>query len=441
MGNLLSVVSFVRLADLQRNDYFRAGVGLLLVNMTYQVAKVLLTSAWTRFQYMWMVSVEISSRDHAHSWILEWLHEQPCTKKSRRLALETTYDKTEDGDSKPRLIFFPSIGNHLLCYKGRWVWLQRTRDESTADFATGSAQETMTLTTFGRDRQLIRELITEAMSFVLKKEEGKTVVYTPMNGTWVKFGAPRASRPLNSVVLNAGVAENILDDILKFFSSAQWYLSRGIAYKRGYLLYGPPGCGKTSFVMAIAGTLNMSICMVNLNNRDLDDTQLSALLNNTPHRKCLILIEDVDAAMSSQEKPLGNGVTLSGLLNVLDGVISPTEGRIIFMTTNHYDTLHPALVRPGRVDVKIHLSLATRYQAEKLFLNFFPNETQYAKQFAAKIPENKYSMAQLQAYLMHFRNATALEAVQSSEHILQIISDDGICNHRILTIDTNNDKK
>jgi hypothetical protein len=96
---------------------------------------------------------------------------------------------------------------------------------------------------------------------------------------------------------------------------------------------------------------------------------------------------------------------------------------------------------PGRVDVKIHLSLATRYQAEKLFLNFFPNETQYAKQFAAKIPENKYSMAQLQAYLMHFRNATALEAVQSSEHILQIISDDGICNHRILTIDTNNDKK
>jgi chaperone BCS1 len=65
----------------------------------------------------------------------------------------------------------------------------------------------------------------------------------------------------------------------------------GIAYKRGYLLYGPPGCGKTSFVMALAGTLKMAICMVNLNNRDLDDTQLSSLLNNTPHRKCLILIE------------------------------------------------------------------------------------------------------------------------------------------------------
>jgi chaperone BCS1 len=159
-----------------------------------------------------------------------------------------------------------------------------------------------------------------------------------------------------------------------------------------------------------------------------------------------------------------NGVTLSGLLNILDGVISPNEGRLIFMTTNHSESLHPALIRPGnssnskknivisfthsehfysktpfcvcvcvcvcvlnygndegRVDVKIHLGLATPYQAEKLFLNFFPNQTKYAQQFSMKIPENKYSMAQLQSYLMHFRDVTPLEAVEKADQLLEII--------------------
>jgi hypothetical protein len=81
------------------------------------------------------------------------------------------------------------------------------------------------------------------------------------------------------------------------------------------------------------------------------------------------------------------------------------------------------------------LGLATRYQAEKLFLNFFPNETKHAEEFAAKIPQNKYSMAQLQAYLMHFRNSKSEEAVQSCDHILQIISDNELCNHQVLTFD------
>jgi hypothetical protein len=72
----------------------------------------------------WKISVLIKlfSSSKFSEWLLEWLHEQPYTKKSHRLALETTYDKTEEGDSKPRLIFFPSIGNHLLTYKGRYCY-------------------------------------------------------------------------------------------------------------------------------------------------------------------------------------------------------------------------------------------------------------------------------------------------------------------------------
>ena len=65
-----------------------------------------------------------------------------------------------------------------------------------------------------------------------------------------------------------------------------------------------------------------------------------------------------------------SSVTFSGLLNALDGVAS-SEERIIFMTTNHYDRLDPALIRPGRVDIHEILDDAAGEQAQRLFTKFY----------------------------------------------------------------------
>ena len=70
---------------------------------------------------------------------------------------------------------------------------------------------------------------------------------------WGLFGWPKDKRPFSSVVLDKGVAENIRDDVVDFLHNSKWYHDRGIPYRRGYLLYGPPGCGKTSFITALAG--------------------------------------------------------------------------------------------------------------------------------------------------------------------------------------------
>jgi mitochondrial chaperone BCS1 len=70
---------------------------------------------------------------------------------------------------------------------------------------------------------------------------------------WRLFGHPRRKRPLNSVILDKDIFKNILDDVEHFLSRPNWYIDRGIPYRRGYLLYGPPGSGKTSAIMAIAG--------------------------------------------------------------------------------------------------------------------------------------------------------------------------------------------
>jgi len=174
-------------------------------------------------------------------------------------------------------------------------------------------------------------------------------------------------------VLAPEVAKRIEDDIKTFLERRQWYADRGIPYRRGYLLYGPPGSGKTSFIQALAGSLSYDICLLNLAERGFTDDKLNHLLSNAPERS-FILIEDVDAAFSKRvqtgEDGYQSAVTFSGFLNALDGVASGEE-RIVFMTTNHLERLDPALIRPGRVDMAELVDDATPDQAKTLFIRFY----------------------------------------------------------------------
>ncbi|KAI7102881.1 hypothetical protein KC352_g37566, partial [Hortaea werneckii] len=184
-------------------------------------------------------------------------------------------------------------------------------------------------------------------------------------------------RPYDSVVLEEGLAERILADVQEFLDARVWYLDRGIPYRRGYLLYGPPGTGKTSFVQALAGKLDFSIAMLSLSQRGLTDDLLTRLLATVPPRT-LVLLEDADAAFSNRRQVdedgySGANVTYSGLLNALDGVASAEE-RIIFMTTNHLDRLDDALIRPGRVDMTVHLGNATEWQMGRLWDRFYAEQ-------------------------------------------------------------------
>ena len=129
-----------------------------------------------------------------------------------------------------------------------------------------------------------------------------------------------------------------------------------------------------------------------------------------------------------------NRVTFSGLLNCLDGVAS-TEARILFMTTNYLERLDPALIRPGRVDVKEYigkfvrvkgnrnskckskvliylisyffLGWCTPHQVEQMFCRFYRDlPPEFAKEFADKVMMQKktVSPAQLQGFFMFYKN-------------------------------------
>jgi chaperone BCS1 len=212
--------------------------------------------------------------------------------------------------------------------------------------------------------------------------------------------------------------DDLIQDMRAFLGSATWYNVRGVPHRRGYLLHGPPGNGKTTLVVAAAGEVGLSVAVLNLNNRSMTDDTLRALVDALPVG-ALLLIEDVDCAFGPRRKSgEDTGVTLSGLLNALDGV-SSREGRILFLTTNHPERLDPALVRPGRVDRALHLENTTADQARRLFMWFYsgrahdPALEHLAREFGDRVPEGRVCMAAIQEHLLRHRHdpkAAAREA-------------------------------
>ena len=310
------------------------------------------------------------------------------------LSIETEKIEHPNGSVHTQFSLIPGPGRHVLRYKNAFIMVNRVRETKSMDFQMGKPWETVTLTTLYSQRHIFQDLFLEAHKLAQQSTEGKTIIYTSRGISWEKFGEPRRKRPIESVILDEGVKEKIVEDVKDFLSSGRWYYDRGIPYRRGYLLHGPPGSGKSSFIQALAGELDYNIAILNLSERGLTDDRLNHLLTIIPKRT-LILLEDADAAFSNRRVQTdadgyrGANVTFSGLLNALDGVASAEE-RILFLTTNYVERLDEALVRPGRVDMTIRLGEATRWQVEHLWDRFYgelDSEETWKKEFVIRLQQ------------------------------------------------------
>mmetsp|Transcript_2968 Transcript_2968/g.8785 ORF Transcript_2968/g.8785 Transcript_2968/m.8785 type:complete len:915 (+) Transcript_2968:45-2789(+) len=312
----------------------------------------------------------------------------------------------------PRMEFVPANNNdvHMFAYKGVRIVMARTKGETVvAGWERMPMQlETLVLSTWRGGNKILKDLVNDAIASSFEAQTDQLSVFV-LAGGWIdgwELALTKKPRPLDSVILDEDLAEGLVADARDFLQAAEWYQAVGIPYRRGYLLHGPPGCGKTSFCQALAGELRLDVCMLTLTNKNLNDNKLAESLRDAPPNS-IVLLEDVDAVFVDRTAAAASasestGVTFSGLLNAIDGVASQ-EGRLFFMTTNHLDKLDPALVRPGRCDVKVELRRASHKQAALLFERFYPEAKAHAPVFANALPEFELSMAQLQGFLLEHK--------------------------------------
>ncbi|XP_057496398.1 AAA-ATPase At4g25835-like [Actinidia eriantha] len=202
-----------------------------------------------------------------------------------------------------------------------------------------------------------------------------------------------------TLALEPDLKKQITEDLTAFAQGRDFYRKIGRAWKRGYLLHGPPGSGKSSLIAAIANFLCYDVYDLELT-KVLDNSELRSLLIQTTNRS-IIVIEDIDCSLNitsdrllktsrkathEEKRRHGTGgdndsdsdgrVTLSGLLNFTDGLWSCCgDERIIIFTTNYRDNVDPALVRCGRMDVHVSLGTCGPHAFRALVKNYLGVET------------------------------------------------------------------
>lgn len=393
------LVTFIH-EQLQTNDLFKGGALLMAGGSMLALARPLPGYLWNFIKRQSMVVLDIPDKDPAFKWVNEWLARHSYSKnRARLLTIKTTCnDATEHG--RPKIIFSPAPGIHYLWYKNRLIILSRNRQggQSSSSSAQDPFREYFTLRILGRGRDIALKLIEEAYQAFHPTKFGKLTVHRAERfGRWEAVSwVPE--RDFDSVILPDGAREQMVSHIHTFLTSEDWYVKMGIPFRTGCLIYGSPGNGKTSSIIALASHFGFDMSLLNLKSADISDEDLAHALSDIPN-KSFIVLEDIDCVIKGRE--VKGAISFSGLLNALDGMGS-AHGQIIFMTTNHFDALDPALIRPGRCDLLMEFPNANLNQKTRLFERFFPG-AEKATEFAEKVPPG-VNMATLQQHMMKYRD-------------------------------------
>lgn len=351
------------------NGWYAAAAGLVEVGKTVR----------NKWREAHNYTVTITSADVIYQDVHDWLLDNVPVHDQRALAAHSSDRRDEEygetvGESGPARLHltYDSSREQVITVDGHKVKVNLEVDQSDlSDRQKGYRFKPDKITFFSQSQAGQQAVIEHLKTIVASRKETKRRPQLWMLSTWGSW-VRRMDLPLRtpeSVVLRKGQMEALVDDLDGFLQRESDYVRRGIPWHRGYLLQGPPGTGKTSVAKALAHRFNLDLWYAPLG--DLDkDANLLALLSEVRPRS-MLLLEDIDIyhAATSREAESGS-VTLSGLLNALDGVSTP-HGLITVLTSNEPKELDDALIRPGRIDRIEDVDYVTQEQAERLFAYFY----------------------------------------------------------------------
>ncbi|XP_028774668.1 AAA-ATPase At5g17760-like isoform X2 [Neltuma alba] len=287
------------------------------------------------------------------------------------------------------------------CYNGvqlRWTFCSESGNNQN-DFNGISVRRYFELSFHRKHKEMV---LNSYIPFVLEKakamkDEERMLKMHTLNTccSSVKWDSVNLEHPstFETLAMKTELKNAVIEDLNRFIKRKDFYKKVGRAWKRGYLLYGPPGTGKSSLVAAMANYLKFDIYDLQLENI-ARDSDLRKLLLATANRSILV-IEDIDCTVDLPERrhveerkqaDAQKKLTLSGLLNFIDGLWSSCgDERIIIFTTNHKERLDPALLRPGRMDMHIHMSYCSFQGFQLLASNYLGISSEQHQNLFAEI--------------------------------------------------------
>jgi DNA replication protein DnaC len=238
------------------------------------------------------------------------------------------------------------------------------------------AEEYQILTIRFNDMVKLEEMSFEANKYYTKfyseiDDDPETfTIFSNEESYWERIST-REKRDLKYIYLPKKQKKDIDNDLINFMKeeTKQRYSRAGIPYKRIYLLEGIPGAGKTSLITALASKHSHDVAILSLDPK-MTDMKLCQAIKNLP-KNCFLVIEDIDGLFV--ERKTGdnsrNCITIAGLLNSLDGIMTK-QGLIAFITTNFKSNLDSALIRPGRVDYIMKFDYIKITQVKEMYKVF-----------------------------------------------------------------------
>ncbi|XP_030487694.2 AAA-ATPase At3g50940-like [Cannabis sativa] len=371
----------------------------------------------------------------------------PSSCQNLKVFMNTNFKRTTKGSEKNMMSLTLENGEKIRdVFNGSivvvWEFIATT---STSPLKNGSSKAIMNRTfKLSFKKKYLENVVGVGgyLSYVLEKakainEERKVVQlfyklhddyhYTDGN-PWLGIDFDHPST-FQTLAMDEGVKEELILDLERFLDRKEFYKSVGKAWKRGYLLYGPPGTGKSSLIAAMANYLKFDIYDLQLSTIR-KDSNLRNLLLSTSNRSILV-VEDIDCStttITNSDQRLcmqptnyysrnyndKNELTLSGLLNFIDGLWSNCgDERIIVFTTNHKERLDPALLRPGRMDMHINMSYCTYSAFKTLALNYLHIQNHYLfQQIQNKINHVNVTPAEVAEELMRTHHDDVDQALQ-----------------------------
>ena len=363
INNILEII--------KNNQLLTAALGLSGAGIVSFWIKDVPRTIYTFLKRHLTTELTITSQNIIFHELLKWIEKQYSNNNFRKV-------KITNGMWGNQSVATTSIGYdfHWLKYDNTFLLvtlIKDTTNQSTYD------KETITILKLGRSHKIFKKIINEIIN--LEKNKDKIEVYK-MDDYWCNIRELK-KRSLQSIFLSKNKKDLLIKTLDTFINTEMWYSDHGIPYQLGILLYGPPGTGKTSIIKAIASYLNYPVYYLPTSKLNKIEIASSTLPKNS-----LLIIEDIDCNFFVQDRNKKTqdkndnsidimedfaSIGLSEILNSLDGMFS-AHGRILIATTNHIEKLDSALIRPGRIDLKLEITYINYEILKDFIASFFPDE-------------------------------------------------------------------